>query len=276
MPDDTAIWLKAPVEPPALDEEAFGLVQRVYASPDEGRPCLAAAFRVPGRLAGMYGGRITGAIQIVAVDARSGEVHYREAEPRTGIPLVPRSPEGLMLPSAVSGSFGVDLAGHLDLPPERRRYHVFLWLDEMVSPVAVVETPGADPEVEAGVDTPAASPFTLARVPPRTNARGEAQVRLAAARAEDGIRIEGFAHLPRPVDRDEPAPLVVLGLCDATHRLGGAMEPVRASLEEAITWRFEIGVEHLIPARAEPRRLHVVALAFGVLSPVLSVDLAPR
>jgi hypothetical protein len=273
--DADAIWYEPQTETPPRPEHGFGLFFNFISDHgDEPSIALAASFRLPGRFMALYGGRINGATQVVVVDARCGAVHYRAAEPRTGIELFPYRTLPENLPSAVGGNVNVDVTRHLHLAPERRAYHVFLWLDEHVSRVATFETPGPDPESDAGTFA-----FTAA---PRGPQRGDAAhvtLRLAPSAAGSsgrGAVVEGSVYLPGPAVTGEQIPLTVLGLCDQTHDLGGTIEPLPATLERATEWTFRIPVAHLMPRYGRPEVLHIVALVGGALSGVLQVPLDER
>ncbi|MEZ0230433.1 MAG: hypothetical protein ACAI25_17555, partial [Planctomycetota bacterium] len=179
---------------------------------------------------------------------------------------------GTQLPSSVAGNVNVDLVKHLNLPDERRPYHVFLWLDDHVSRVGSFETPGIDPESDAGT-------FQFTPVPRRPERADAPEVVLRtvppeAGSAGSGPVVDGSVYLPGAVVPGEPVPVTLLGLCDQTHKVGGTIEPLPASLERASEWTFRIPASRLVPDRAKPKVLHVVALVGGALSRVLQVPLS--
>lgn len=134
---------------PALPDEGFLLDFVCYpATGASGRASVSlfAAARVSGRYVDIYGGRLEGAIQIVAVDALTGSVYARNGERGKPVPLplamnpAPQPPPpGVARSESAEIYFAVDLASHLNLPPRRATYTVFLWLDEMTSRPQLVE-----------------------------------------------------------------------------------------------------------------------------------------
>lgn len=153
---------------PALPEEGFLLGFACYpAKRESGDPSasLFASGRVSGRYVDIYGGRLPGAIQIVAVDVETGAAYSRSGEYGTPVPLpaamdpVPQPPRpGVARAISAEVYFAVDLMSHLNLPRRRATYTVFLWLDEMTSQPQLVEI-GA----EAGDAVPPPWPAALSR-----------------------------------------------------------------------------------------------------------------
>ncbi len=139
---------------PALPEEEFLLEFACYPSAGgSGYPSssLFAAGRVAGRYADIYGGRLAGAIQIVALDVESGAVYSRNGEHGKPVPLPqamdpsPQPPPPGIAPTVCAEIyFAVDLMTHLNLPGRRATYTVFLWLDEMISRPQLVKMGAED------------------------------------------------------------------------------------------------------------------------------------
>jgi len=136
---------------PALPDDGYALILAVYPAVNEGRSSAAVymSARVAGKYADIYGGRLAGAIQIVAVDVERGVVYSRNGERGKPVPLPlamnpnPQPPpKGVAPVESAEVYFAVDLVSHLGLPPQGAAYSVFLWLDEMVSQPRIVELPG--------------------------------------------------------------------------------------------------------------------------------------
>jgi len=107
---------------------------------------LLGLARVPGRYAAAYRERIAGALLVVAVDLRSGAIFQANAEPRNAVPLStllnadpPATAEGA---GWVDTYFNLDLRVQLGLPDWGGKYAVFVWLDDLVSPVQIAKIPG--------------------------------------------------------------------------------------------------------------------------------------
>lgn len=141
MPQSPAL---AP-DTPALE---FAITPAVTQS---GEPTVAlfAAGLLPGRYADIYGGRIPGALEIVAIDNETGEVYHNEGQRGHAAPIsavmnpAPKPPKpGEATVDSMEVHFAIDLRAHLRLPNWAARYSVFLWLDEMTSKVRQAELPG--------------------------------------------------------------------------------------------------------------------------------------
>jgi len=147
---------QSPVLPPDGFVLDFSLQPSLNAA---GGPSVAlfASVRVPGKYADIYGGRLAGAIQIVAVASDRGAVYARNAEvgATAPLPLVmnynpqPR-PRGVAPVESAEAWFAVDLRAHLNLPPEAGNYTMFLWLDEMASQPRTQAIPGKTAGGNAG------------------------------------------------------------------------------------------------------------------------------
>ncbi len=91
-----------------------------------------------------YEGQLPGPILLVAFDPNSGVVHNHPVLDAKSPPVRVLTPEGvkpIQGDSIQKAPFNVDMPSLLALPPEAARYHVFLWLDNVVSPVILVDTP---------------------------------------------------------------------------------------------------------------------------------------
>jgi hypothetical protein len=188
---------------PSLDPESFALdftVQRAVSEAGQATVAVLAGAVLPGRYGNIYGGRLAGAVKIVAIDVRAGGVYHREAERGHAVPLpLVMDPNPAPPPSdeaeleAVEVYFAVDLRAHLTLPAAAGVYAVFLWLDEMTSPVRVVQVPG--PERVGPVTPPAGRPidgvFMLRRTEGTPPAGGAEIVLQRGGVAPGGIRIYG-------------------------------------------------------------------------------------
>ena len=136
---------------PALPDDGYALVLAVYHATNEGMPSAAVyvSARVAGKYVDIYGGRLAGAIQIVAVDVDGGGVYSRNGERGKPVPLpLAMNPnpqptiKGVAPVESAEVYFAVDLVSHLGLPPQGGSYSVFLWLDEMASQPRLVELQG--------------------------------------------------------------------------------------------------------------------------------------
>jgi hypothetical protein len=142
-----------------------------------GAPTVAlfAAGLLPGRYAEIYGGRIPGALAIVAVDTRTGEIYHNGAERGHSAPIsavmhpAPQPPKlGQATVDSIELYFAVDLRAQLQLPSWSSQYSLFLWLDEMTSAARQIELPGPPPDNIPSSATASTIAYSLMMGPPTT------------------------------------------------------------------------------------------------------------
>jgi len=146
-----AVWYGVQRDSPQLQKNRFGLDFNLVPAHGLGGPTVAllASARLPGGYGERYGGRIPGATLIVAVDAVTGQVYYGVAERYDAAPLISATDDEVAKRLTGEDSkllsvevyFNVDLAEQLRLPPIANTYYVFLWLDDVVSPIRTLQVP---------------------------------------------------------------------------------------------------------------------------------------
>ncbi len=140
---------------------------------------LLGLARVPGRYAATYGDRIAGALLVVAVDLRTGAIFQGNAERRNAPPLPtllnsdpPSTAAGTGL---VDTYFKLDLRTQLGLPDWTAKYAVFVWLDDLISPVQIGKMPGEAPTEHASKASNTAVPgIHFEEAPWKSGAKGSA------------------------------------------------------------------------------------------------------
>jgi hypothetical protein len=258
------LWYERSPETPALPAEAGLDFGTSFASGAEGRTVvLHAAWALPKNVSDALSGRVTAALQIVAVDAVDGRVYSRNAE---------RRPHGDSGPMGPSGQFHVDLSKHLGLPPQRRAYSVFLWLGERTSRLEHIELHGDEPE---------ASVFTFSKVPESAK-RPDPEIALKATSAKkggflEGVKLEGSARLAatRVVGKG-PVFLSMLALTKSG-RLRWAAQMLPEQLWQAAEVQFDLEPSRFVhhPEALAPEPLHALAVLRGVKSNVVALDAKP-
>jgi hypothetical protein len=142
-------------ESPALPETGPALVFKLLSAIGPEGPTIAlfAAIRAEHPYASRYGGRLAGAVQVVAVDPQTGRVFHGVPERPGTAPLSPitdgkvaQQMQGDAMVDSIEAYFTVDLITCLGLPPDAEKWRVFLWLDDMVS--TVKETPGITSKID--------------------------------------------------------------------------------------------------------------------------------
>jgi len=293
MPPDEALPITRQVWPdehpasPRLAEDTSAIDFALQpARSDEGPTvALLGSYRLLAPYAERFGGRVRAAVQIVAIEATGGRVFHSNATRADAAPFrlplrqPPAPPDPLGGVFAVAGHFNVALPEQLGLPGDEATYSVFVWLDELTSPVHVVRTP-ANPDRRA---LPAPAPpdqdivrFETPRRCPRA-ARGGIGLGVAppAPDGSQGPRLTGAADLAALREtalRLSAAPdhLVLLTLCASTRHLYAHTFP----LPEAVrgpALGFEADPLRLIGPAEPAQRLFALAWLGGALSPVAAL-----
>jgi hypothetical protein len=226
---------------------------------------LLGAARLPGRFADIYGGRIEGAVNIVAIDLRTGAVYHNHAEPAGVVPLAsvmdpdPKPAPGVARFEQMDSYFNVDLRAQLRLPPHGARYAVFVWLDDMVSPVRVAKLPGPAQRERGEKRAGAPAEIHFGRTAQTPGAAGGIALSGAGSRVYAAVA-------PRALQNN----VNVLALDFRTRAIGrlGFALPNREGA-------FDFDVASLTGAASAPpgpRKTFVLVSIGEVLSPVLVVD----
>jgi hypothetical protein len=254
---------------PALPATGFGLWFRLApARSRESRTlALLGSARLPGRFADIYGGRVAGAIEIVAINSATGRVYHATAEESGPPPLAsamdadPAPPrKGIARTQQMEVWFNADLRSHLGLPPESAAYFVFLWLDDITSQPARAMMPGTNSGNTARsprFEEPAGVQWTTAR----NTARGAAIALSSVA----GGRIRG-----------EVSPAILksagfLNLFVLDYRTR-AFAARTIAAPQSFGGAFEIDIDSLAGHGPAAGKRFVIATAGGIVSNVVTLD----
>jgi len=281
MPPDEALPITRQVWPdehpasPRLAEDTSAIDFALQpARSDEGPTvALLGSYRLLAPYAERFGGRVRAAVQILAIEAAGGRVFHSNATRADAAPFrlplrqPPAPPDPLGGVFAVAGHFNVALPEQLGLPGDEATYSVFVWLDELTSPVHVVRTP-ANPDRRA-LPAPAPPDQDIVRfeTPRRCPRAARGGIALAAAPpAPDGPQLRETAR------RLSAAPdhLVLLALCASTRHLYAHTFP----LPDAVTGPaigFEADPLRLIGPAEPAQQLFALAWLGGALSPVAAL-----
>ncbi len=299
MPANVAItaspWYTREPDSPRLPEQGFALewVTLPATRKDKATLALLGAFRLPGRYAQMYGGRIPGALQIVAINVKTGATHFNHAERAHGVPIsavmIPDPPPpnpGEAQRVAVEGLFNVDLCDQLGLPPEAADYLVFVWLDEVLSKTRVVTVPEGKHRPRPAGTLPGRTdpaPFEFAPLPlPNLDPGQQVAIHLdrsGSAGDPAQVRVAGRAArqlLAPPPKEDEPGlpiSVITMGCIDRDLRWASAPVPQDWQTDKDLTWQFKLGA--VLPASERPQKIFVMGSAGRELSRLMVLDPTP-
>lgn len=151
----SVVWFDPTDESPSVSSSAIADIQfRLVPGESTLGPSIAVlgTYKLGWPYLDLYGDQIPKPLLVVAVAAATGRVYVAdlnviELYVQDDAILLDISDEQANAPGPVSnrlskqGWFNADLAALLDLPPDSGFYHVFVWLDDLVTPVRTVQVP---------------------------------------------------------------------------------------------------------------------------------------
>ena len=156
---DENIWYESHAHSPAFPQEQVGIHYELLPANSANGPTLAmfASMVASSSLLKRYGGRVTGAIKIIAINPDTGDIFHASAEPEESVPMdIVTRPQPNQTdsnpgpqPTSMKLHFNVDIGAHLSLPSAEQKYTFFIWLDEYVSDNKSATVP-ANPNRTAG------------------------------------------------------------------------------------------------------------------------------
>lgn len=285
-------WYTAEKESPTVSMQEFALKAAAVPAERDDRPTVAllAAYRLPGRFGLMYGSRIAGVVRIVAVNPQTGLIYFNHAEASHAQPIETAiDPDAKQDPSepalvAVEGTFNVDLAKHLGLPPEKADYLVFAWIDEITSEPLTVTVPEDKQRPKSRTKPGRAEPpvVTFGRSGQSPPVK-DSPIALAWA-GPDGfeanmndVAVYGTASpklLPdRPPGKDEPSTfLSVLAVGSRSRELRWHSIDLPDGVIESRECCFDFSPGKLVDPTDPPQKAFVLAVLGTTVSGVLVVD----
>ncbi|HUU20659.1 MAG TPA: hypothetical protein VMW72_26165 [Sedimentisphaerales bacterium] len=289
------LWYGSETTSPKLPDKGFTLCFETRPANSPNGPTLAlfGAARLPGTYGEMYGGRVTGATEILAINVTSGQLYRGKPEDANATPLTPVIVEprdaGSGKPKLLSLEtyFNLDLGYQLSLGPTEGTYHVFCWLDEFVTRVHMVKVPANpnrphNPEAHPVVNAAQVIEFKESKHSPEP---GPAKIALHAKVSRNTVAsdpgISVFAALDTAQIREKP-PLPN----SVPSRLNIF---VRSHLDRVMQWcslfvpeevmlksrgKFEFDPFRIMEAPKTPQKVFILATFDSVRSDVFVLDLA--
>ncbi|ATB49184.1 hypothetical protein [Corallococcus macrosporus] len=228
----------------------------------------------------VYGGYLDGAILVVAIHLATGQVYASAPVDSDVVPLSARrldpdaavaSASPLAQKMSMTTHFNADLAVLLGLPAEGGDYGVFLWLDDLTTPVQRVHVPENAARRAPAASRPAAVELTVGGAA-HAPARGEEAIALewAPGKARLVGSLAASALDREPDSAREPPPLTVLALCQRSRALGWHSTPVAERMRKAGGHSFEVDPGALVQCAVPPERRFALAV-LGGLGPAVAV-----
>ncbi|WP_224366330.1 hypothetical protein [Hyalangium versicolor] len=269
-----ALWFGETPHSKKLSPGALGLDFTVAPARGPTGPTVAlfGAFALSAPYTLIYRAQLSSAIHIVAINAKTGRVSFNKPADPNELPISATMPKDLDAAIAqaqplergmiVKTFFNVDLAAHLSLPPEEGDYHVFLWLDDRVTPVKTVHVPanpargasGAGVDLQLTVGDTASSPRSR---------QGTIVLESPAGRTQMFGALPGPA-IPLDPEATGTPPLTLLAFCQRSRHFGWASVPVAKRMLKAKSRAFSFEPSALVRCGDVPEQTFLLA-TFGTL-----------
>ena len=269
------LWCEELPESPKLEETRDEVEFNVVPGHNDRGPTkvLVAKYFLGQPLLAYYGGQLPKPIHVVAINQATGTVHHRECLQRKSPPVWVMTPEGEEPSSSgqsQSACFNIDLCAHLRLPREAASYHVFLWIDHVVSSMHVVDVAENSQRTD-----------TLQSARKRTDLVTFRNVSPVAADLETIILQAGTSSERRHVhgtwgpdpnrtaSRTAPYFLVLMAFNHRNRSFGWTSVDINALPENTVAGHFHLDVTELAGERQTEQKAFVLAFSAGRLSEVL-------
>jgi hypothetical protein len=236
---------------------------------------LAGRYHVLPPILDYYGGQLPSPIRVVAIDAERGAVYSAELLEGKSPPVFVMVPEGAM-PSGGArtqgGSFNVDLQAHLGLPPHAATYHVFLWLDHVLSPVEAIKVAESSQRTPMALSTRSPGQPVLFGARHVLTADPDAVV-LRADPTPHPWGVEGVwgPDAARMADHEKPYFLTILAFNHRDRSFGWTAVNVNALPKGTDVGSFQLDAAAVAGASSEPQKVFVLAFAEGKRFKVLTL-----
>lgn len=248
---------------------------------------LFGYYRVSVNFAGKYTVGFPSPIFLVALSASDGTAYVRDIVGEDGdvVGLHENGPQpsirridatGAPIPGPEifeSGFFNVDIARHLGLPAKADRYAVFLWLEDRVSDIRILDLP-KDLARGASFDVSGGRSGTLRAVASQAKSPGVMAIRLYGQGKERAI--QGRVCLDAPVSKDRPLPLSLIAATYKERRTVWTGLDAAALAGASGCVDFQVSLQALGLDRLGDERFFAIALLNGKRSNILDSAAAPN
>jgi hypothetical protein len=294
------VWYGREVNSPELPEGRLGIEFSLAdaKSPFGDTILLSATVRLGAPHTETYGGRAPAATEVVAMDAEEGVVYHSSAAridsaPFRPVPPSPGDPSSMdMVVDEIDSSFNVDLCVHLGLPSEYKKYHVFCWLDQMISAVHDIDVPAVKDREGLGKSSPqpCVSDAIAVSAQPGVMPNDGQKIFLTSAiekKAPEGATREekirqgmivtgnissGIFPAESPMPDDVPPYLTLMVRSFIDREFKWCSIPIPFSCVESRSLSFSMNPFYLVDPAQDPQQIFVLAAVGSVLSNILTIE----
>ena len=242
---------------------------------------LVGKVRAPYPYTERYGGRITSAVQLIAIDPENGCVYHGTSDRPGTVPLDPLSDKDIQrhkndqaTVSEIEADFTVDLIRQLNLPAKETQWHIFMWMDDCVTPVKTVRFAGqvnsnsmqecSKGNVDNIVELHAADHSSIEMLGP-----GSIRLELSCLQGRD-CEVRGVCRV-RPEDMDAKW-LSLFSLCQHSRVLHFRSVPVQPEVCRASGITFAFNPNTFAGCTSEDARVYFLAVVGDAVSNVLVIE----
>lgn len=233
-----------------------------------------------------YGGQLPSPVHVVAIHSGTGQVYHRECMEDDGLPITVYGDESDFREGAAEESdqfesafFNVDLCDHLSLPPDPGTYYVFLWIDDLVSPIKIAEIPENRSRRESGLPSTRqpSEIIEFGSFPVAPSASGNEIALTASSQAGDRTIYGAWSPVPAKVvdlkEKAAPYYLTLLAFNHRDRRFGWVSVDVTHLLPGTDPSRFRLDPLKIVGASDMRQKIFVLAASGELMSKVLTWQL---
>lgn len=286
-------WADEYPDSPQLGEDvsALAIALRPARHNDNPTVALLGTYNLLGPYAERFGGRVRGAVRIVAIDVTTGCVFHNHAARTDSVPFEleeaflqgPSTQDNKTRLISTAGHFNIDLCEQLGLPPGEARYSVFAWLGEMVSSPVLARIPANPNRLAVPFELPSDDSTLRFRASTQMSSGIKGGIALTAKLehpesvpgpllygvADSAVLDPGLPETAGTIDR-----LVVLVKWALRHTIVVCSAPLPKERPGG-TVLFDLDITRLLPPGEILQPAFAVAWLGGVLSPVAIVPHSP-
>jgi hypothetical protein len=261
---------------------------------------LFVAYKLGHPYLGVYGGQLGQAINIVAIHSKSGKVFFSPPVTSDAIPIsdmmIDEKDIGPLenLPSAMSSYFNVDLCELLRLPPEGGIFHVFLWMDDIVTSIQTVEVPENINRLYPSLPLKAPAEKNIIKPDEGDEGKGDSEAENKAIHLEamdekptkmdhsDLLKLRIGGTIPNEIFSKEESkdvykpPLVAMAFCHRSRNFGSQSISILDDTLESKTPSFMFDLLRLVDCSETPQKIFVFTTLGEHQSNMLTISYSPE
>ena len=222
-----------------------------------------------------YGGQLPSPIHVVAFNKETGEVYCAPLlEPKSPPVrvLIPEDTTPSQSGSSQGAAFNIDLTVQLGLPSQEASYKVFLWLDQLLSPVATVDVPENDKRTQSLLSTRKSSALIEFASSKQSGKPGDSAIKLTVTEVSDERIIHGSWDVGPSYSKEKPYYIALIGLCHRERSFGWVSIDINSLPEDVEINNFKFKVSELSNASQESEKVFIVAFSEDHMPQVFEIN----